>query len=130
MIMKTTKLQLSLLALFLGCVSLQAQYKWANPLNQDIHVVRGQAWQSELKDSYARLPLRARDKVRKPLWDLAQQSAGLSVAFQCTGNKDSLCGERRTLYATHAGNRSFGCRLIRYGQQRTGTMVCRTILHG
>lgn len=57
--MKTTKLQLSLLALFLGCVSLQAQYKWANPLNQDIHVVRGQAWQSELKDSYARLPLRA-----------------------------------------------------------------------
>lgn len=80
--MKTTKLQLSLLALFLGCVSLQAQYKWANPLNQDIHVVRGQAWQSELKDSYARLPLRARDKVRKPLWDLAQQSAGLSVAFR------------------------------------------------
>ena len=80
--MKTTKLQLSLLALFLGCVSLQAQYKWANPLNQDIHVVRGQAWQSELKDSYARLPLRAQDKVRKPLWDLAQQSAGLSVAFR------------------------------------------------
>lgn len=49
--MKTTKLQLSLLALFPGCVSLQAQYKWANPLNQDIHVVRGQAWQSELDEN-------------------------------------------------------------------------------
>ena len=54
--MKTTKLQLSLLALFLGCASLQAQYKWADPLKQDFHTVRGQAWQDELKDSYARLP--------------------------------------------------------------------------
>ena len=61
--MKTTKLQLSLLALFLGCASLQAQYKWADPLKQDFHTVRGQAWQDELKDSYARLPQRAEDKV-------------------------------------------------------------------
>ena len=63
--MKTTRLQLSLLALFLGCASLQAQYKWADPLKQDFHTVRGQAWQDELKDSYARLPQRAEDKVRK-----------------------------------------------------------------
>ena len=49
--MKTTRLQLSLLALFLGCASLQAQYKWADPLKQDFHTVRGQAWQDELKDS-------------------------------------------------------------------------------
>ena len=47
--MKTTRLQLSLLALFLGCASLQAQYKWADPLKQDFHTVRGQAWQDELK---------------------------------------------------------------------------------
>ena len=87
MIMKTTKLQLSLLALFLGCASLQAQYKWADPLKQDFHTVRGQAWQDELKDSYARLPQRAEDKVRKPLWDLSRQSAGLSVAFRSNASE-------------------------------------------
>lgn len=85
--MKTTKLQLSLLALFLGCASLQAQYKWADPLKQDFHTVRGQAWQDELKDSYARLPQRAEDKVRKPLWDLSRQSAGLSVAFRSNASE-------------------------------------------
>lgn len=85
--MKTTRLQLSLLALFLGCASLQAQYKWADPLKQDFHTVRGQAWQDELKDSYARLPQRAEDKVRKPLWDLSRQSAGLSVAFRSNASE-------------------------------------------
>ena len=85
--MKTTRLQLSLLALFLGCASLQAQYKWADPLKQDFHTVRGQAWQDELKDSYARLPQRAEDKVRKPLWDLSRQSAGLSVVFRSNASE-------------------------------------------
>ena len=85
--MKTTRLQLSLLALFLGCASLQAQYKWADPLKQDFHTVRGQAWQDELKDSYARLPQRVEDKVRKPLWDLSRQSAGLSVVFRSNASE-------------------------------------------
>ena len=74
--MKTTRLQLSLLALFLGCASLQAQYKWADPLKQDFHTVRGQAWQDELKDSYARLPQRAEDIVCKPLWDYRGKAQG------------------------------------------------------
>ena len=87
--MKTTRLQLSLLALFLGCASLQAQYKWADPLKQDFHTVRGQAWQDELKDSYARLPQRAEDKVRS---------------------------KRRTLYAPYAGYGSFGHRSVCYRQ--------------
>ena len=68
--MKTTRLQLSLLALFLGCASLQAQYKWADPLKQDFHTVRGQAWQDELKDSYARLPQRG-DR-----WGICSQTGG------------------------------------------------------
>lgn len=80
--MKTIQLQLSLFILFLGCASLQAQYKWFNPLEQSFPVIRGQAWPDELKDSYARLPQRAKDKVRQPLWDLSRQSAGLSIAFR------------------------------------------------
>lgn len=61
---------------------LQAQYKWGNPQTQTYSVVRGQAWMDELKGAYARLPLRAEKEVRKPVWDLSQNSAGLSVAFR------------------------------------------------
>ena len=113
--MKTTKLQLSLLALFLGCASLQAQYKWADPLKQDFHTVRGQAWQDELKDSYARLPQRAEDKVRKPLWDLSRRAV-CRLPFQRIRNKGSLRSKRRTLYAPYAGYGSFGHRSVCYRQ--------------
>ena len=61
---------------------LQAQYKWGNPQTQTYSVVRGQAWTDELKGTYARLPLRVEKEVRKPVWDLSQNSAGLSVAFR------------------------------------------------
>ena len=59
----------------------QAQIKWENPLQQSFPVERGRAWNNELKSTYNRLPLRAKEKVRPPLWDLSQQSAGLSIAF-------------------------------------------------
>ena len=59
----------------------QTQYKWENPCNQTFQVIKGQAFCNELKGTYARLPDRAKDKVRKPLWDLSRQSAGLSICF-------------------------------------------------
>lgn len=71
-----------LLLLLLGnMATLQAQYKWANPQEQTFHVVRGRAWQNDLQGSYARLPLKAQDKVRKQVWSLSRNSSGLSVAF-------------------------------------------------
>lgn len=76
------RIQLSFFILLLGCFSLQAQYKWGNPLSQDFLVVRGRAWQSDLKNNYARLPQQAQEKVRKDVWDLSRQSAGLSIAFR------------------------------------------------
>lgn len=69
------------LTLLTGYLVSQAQIKWENPFQQSFSVVRGQAWNSELKGSYARLPERAREKVRAPLWNLSRQSAGLSIAF-------------------------------------------------
>lgn len=71
---------LSMLLLQAG-VFAQAQYKWENPCNQTFQVVRGQAFCDELKGTYVRLPDRAKDKVREPLWDLSRQSAGLSISF-------------------------------------------------
>lgn len=81
--MKIMKLQVSLFALFLSCIStLQAQYKWENPLKQTVAVIRGQGWHNEQKTSYTRLPQRAQKTVRQDVWNLSQQSAGLSVAFR------------------------------------------------
>lgn len=80
--MKTNKIQILLVTVFLmGCTSVQAQYKWENPMKQNIPVVRGQGWGAELKDSYVRLPQRAQKVVRQAVWDLSRQSAGLSVSF-------------------------------------------------
>lgn len=80
--MKIQHLLLALLALISGTTPLQAQFKWANPLDQTFSVVRGQGWQDELKGTYVRLPQRAQQTVRKQVWDLSQNSAGLSVAFR------------------------------------------------
>lgn len=80
--MKAMKLQTSVFALLLSCSALQAQYKFENPLQQPFSTVRGQGWQNELKESYSRLPPRAKEHVRADVWNLAQQSAGLSVAFR------------------------------------------------
>src|SRR5262245_37850693 len=42
--------------------------------------VEGRAW-SDTKAFYDRLPARAEGKVRKPVWDLSRNSAGLCVRF-------------------------------------------------
>lgn len=68
-------------ALLSSCLALQAQIKWENPAQQSFPVVKGQAWSAELKGTYYRLPQRAKEKVRPPLWNLSRQSAGLSIAF-------------------------------------------------
>lgn len=80
--MKAKDISLAVFAFFISCTALHAQYKWKNPLKQEPMVLRGQGWPNELRGSYTRLPQRAKAKVRKPLWDLSHQSAGLSIAFR------------------------------------------------
>lgn len=72
-----------LLNILFACslLSLSAQTKWMNPLEQGENTVHGRWWNSELKDSYHRLPPRAESKVRPAVWRLSRQSAGLSVCF-------------------------------------------------
>ena len=62
--------------------------KWFNPLDVPAGktVVHNQAW-NEDGGNYARLPLRAKDKVREPLWDLSRNSAGIALRFK-TDAKD------------------------------------------
>lgn len=58
-----------------------AQTKWINPLEAGYYTVQNQAWPEEIGKSYVRLPDRAEKDVRKPLWDLSRNSAGLSLYF-------------------------------------------------
>ncbi len=69
--------------LFCGyCTTLSAQTKWINPQTAVDHPIHGQYWQDELKGTYYRLPQRAEKQVKKAIWHLSKQSAGLSVVFR------------------------------------------------
>lgn len=63
-------------------ISQQVQkYEWWNPAKNEYAVVEGQAWPQEMKGTYNRLPQRAQKNVRKDIWDLAQDAAGLEISF-------------------------------------------------
>ncbi|MEZ5043865.1 MAG: SGNH/GDSL hydrolase family protein [Saprospiraceae bacterium] len=56
--------------------------KWWNPIQHEFPVIEGQAWTSEVQDPFDRLPARAKDQVREPVWNLSKHSAGLMIRFR------------------------------------------------
>ncbi len=59
-----------------------AQTKWHNPENASFPVIQGQKYQGEEREGfYNRFPARAKDKVRKSVWNLSRQNAGESIVF-------------------------------------------------
>lgn len=58
-----------------------SKYQFYNPSTDPAFVIEGQAWPDEVKDFYDRLPANAEKNVRKPLWDLSKNSAGLQLHF-------------------------------------------------
>lgn len=73
-----------LLGVVLSCAAGVAQTKWYNPQTEETKgekIVRGQGWHED-GGNYRRLPLRAQEKVRKAVWQLSGESAGLSVRFR------------------------------------------------
>ena len=75
-----------LLSIFLSntiiCAQEEKEMNWWNPLEQNIHVIEGQAWTDGLESEFHRLPIEAKGKVREPLWNLSKNSAGLSIRFR------------------------------------------------
>lgn len=63
-------------------VAQQTATKWWNPKESTFQTVEGQAWTNELKNPYDRLPARAEPLVRKPVWGLSNESAGLMIRFR------------------------------------------------
>ena len=76
------RISLLLLSVFAG-ITLSAQsIKWYNPESADFHVVQGQAFVEDAREGfYNRLPARAKEDLRKPVWDLSRQCAGESICF-------------------------------------------------
>ena len=66
---------------FLGFSQDLPELKWWNPMTDSVKVLEGQGWDKSYVDGYGRLPKTAETKVRKPVWDLSMQSAGLSINF-------------------------------------------------
>lgn len=62
-------------------VSLSAQTKWIDPLQENVNVIQNQGWTDEIGKTYQRLPGRAEKSVRKPVWGLSENSAGLAIHF-------------------------------------------------
>jgi lysophospholipase L1-like esterase len=63
------------------------QFTWWNPAESNFPVIEGQAWPKEVKDKYDRLPARAEKLVRKQVWDLSTQSAGLMIRFRANAGE-------------------------------------------
>ncbi|EPT34397.1 GDSL-like Lipase/Acylhydrolase family protein [Bacteroidetes bacterium oral taxon 272 str. F0290] len=104
---------------------LSAQTKWVNPLEQGAKTVHGRWWPTELKSTYHRMPERAEKEVRKDVWDLSKESAGLSIVFRTDATdikvRYKVSGNRQMvhmpatgvsgvdLYATDANGKRYWC---------------------
>jgi len=62
--------------------------KWWNPTSTEFPVIEGQGWPNEVSSKYYRFPARAEKNIRKGVWNLSKQSAGLSIRFWT--NADSI----------------------------------------
>ena len=65
----------------LCAVAMPAQTQWHDPLKEEAHVIQNQGWTREIGKTYQRLPNRAEKKVRKAVWSLSENSAGLAIHF-------------------------------------------------
>ena len=77
------KLLLSASAIVLCLISSAQSIRWYNPEQAGFPVVQGQAFQGEEREGfYHRFPLRAKDDIRKAVWNLSRNTAGESICFK------------------------------------------------
>lgn len=61
-------------------------YKWWNPGTNPFPVIQGQGWHTGLASPYDRLPASAKNNVRKAVWNLSEESAGLVIRFRANAS--------------------------------------------
>ena len=94
-----------------------AQTDWYNPFGKGEIPVQGRCWNEEIGAKYHRLPDRAEKVVRKALWDLSCQSAGLYIKFKTNASENTgeIHGYIWLFYAAYAGNGSQWSRFVHEG---------------
>lgn len=136
------KLQLTIVLFSFLFSYADAQTKWYDPLGADTPNVQGRAWNKEIGKSYNRFPLRAKDLVRQPVWDLSTNSAGLSIDFYCNSpeitvkytisnylslpNLNTIACSGLDLYATDCNGVTDWCACpaaYKFGQSQADTIV-------
>lgn len=80
-------LQLSVVFLLLSFFGLSGQISWFNPFDEDNNVIQNQAWGDEIGKSFSRLPNRAKEIVRSPVWDLSRNSSGIALHFHTNSSE-------------------------------------------
>ncbi|NRB46842.1 MAG: SGNH/GDSL hydrolase family protein [Saprospiraceae bacterium] len=60
---------------------------WRNPVDQDFDVIEGQGWGNETESPFDRLPLRAKETVREPVWNLGKNAAGVLLRFRSNASE-------------------------------------------
>lgn len=59
----------------------QPETVWYNPATDSVLPIQGRCWNQEMGGRYQRLPQRAQEVVRKPVWNLSLETAGLYIKF-------------------------------------------------
>ncbi|RAJ95503.1 lysophospholipase L1-like esterase [Larkinella arboricola] len=61
------------------------EFTWWNPANAEPSVIEGQAWTGKtIQSPYDRLPAEAENNVRKVVWNLSRNAAGLLIRFRAS----------------------------------------------
>ncbi len=60
----------------------QSGISWWNPATSESPVIEGQGWHQGLVHFYDRLPAKAEHNVRKAVWSLSHDAAGLKIRFR------------------------------------------------
>lgn len=81
MVKKLFKLVGMVILIFVPFYGISAQTSWYNPATDSLLPIQGRYWNKEIGSAYQRLPQRAKETVRLPLWNLSLQTAGLYVKF-------------------------------------------------
>ncbi len=76
------------------------EYVWWNPTQASFPVIEGQGWTgTNLQSPYDRLPAQAEKSVRKEVWNLSHQTAGLLIRFRASTDQVVI---RYTISGKHA----------------------------
>lgn len=76
------------------------EYIWWNPTQASFPVIEGQGWMgTDLQSPYDRLPAPAEKSVRKDVWNLSHQTAGLLIRFRASTDQIVI---RYTVSGKHA----------------------------